>query len=69
MPNLTISATIRIVRPTPRRHLIREASLDRAVTAFPEAATINERSIETIERIGLKGWRALEIDVMTRSSS
>jgi hypothetical protein len=48
--------------PYPTLHLIREASLDRAVAAFPEAATIYERNIETLERIGRQGWRALDVD-------
>lgn len=48
--------------PYPTLHLIREASIDRAVAAFPEAATIYERNIETLERIGLAGWRALDVD-------
>lgn len=48
--------------PYPTLHLIREASLDRAVAAFPEAATIYERNIETLERLGLAGWRALDVD-------
>jgi len=52
--------------PYPTLHLIREASLDRAVAAFPEAATIYERNIETLERIGLSGWRALDIDAPAR---
>ncbi|WP_301102099.1 DUF1415 domain-containing protein [Propionivibrio sp.] len=48
--------------PYPTLHLIREASLDRAVAAFPEAATIYERNIETLEGMGLAGWRALDVD-------
>jgi hypothetical protein len=48
--------------PYPTLHLIREASLDRAITAFPEAARIYERNIETLERIGVEGWRALDVD-------
>lgn len=39
--------------PYPTLHLLREASLDRAVRAFPEAATIYERNIETMERLGV----------------
>jgi len=48
--------------PHPTLHLIREASLDRAVAAFPDAATIYERNIETLERIGLPGWHALDVE-------
>jgi len=45
--------------PYPTLHLIREASLDRAVEAFPEAEAIYERNIETLEQLGHEGWAAL----------
>jgi len=45
--------------PYPTLHLLREASLDRAVAAFPDAATIYEKNIETLRRLGWDGWRAL----------
>jgi hypothetical protein len=45
--------------PYPTLHLLREASVDRAVAAFPEAATIYERNIETLRRLGRDGWLAL----------
>jgi len=45
--------------PYPTLHLLREDSIDRAVAAFPEAATIYERNIETLRRLGPGGWRAL----------
>jgi len=48
--------------PYPTLHLIREASIDRAVAAFPDAAQIYERNIETMERMGIEGWRALDVD-------
>lgn len=47
--------------PYPMLHLLREASIDRAVAAFPDAATIYERNIETLRRLGHDGWRALGI--------
>lgn len=47
--------------PYPTLHLLREASIERAVAAFPEAATIYERNIETLEGLGLDGWRALAV--------
>ena len=53
--------------PYPTLHLIREESLDRAIRAFPEAATIYERNIETMERIGLEGWRALDVNAAKES--
>ena len=45
--------------PCPTLHLLREDSIDRAVAAFPEAATIYERNIETLRRLGVDRWRAL----------
>lgn len=45
--------------PFPTLHLLREASIERAVAAFPEAATIYERNIETLRALGHAGWQAL----------
>jgi hypothetical protein len=45
--------------PWPTLHLLREDSIDKAVEAFPEADTIFERNIETLEKLGMEGWRAL----------
>lgn len=45
--------------PYPTLHLIREASIDRAVTAFPDASDIFERNIETMRRLGHEGLKAL----------
>jgi len=45
--------------PYPTLHLLREASIDRAVAAFPDAATIYERNIEMLRRLGHDGWRRL----------
>ncbi len=47
--------------PYPTLHLIREASLARATAAFPDAADIYERNIETMEALGFDGWHALEV--------
>jgi len=45
--------------PFPTLHLLREASIERAVAAFPEAETIYQRNIETLEVLGQAGWDAL----------
>ena len=45
--------------PYPTLHLLREASIDKAVAAFPEAETIYQRNIATLENLGIAGWRAL----------
>lgn len=48
--------------PYPILHLIREASIDRAVTAYPDASVIYERNIETLNQLGLEGWQRLMSD-------
>ncbi|OGB29760.1 MAG: peptidase [Burkholderiales bacterium RIFCSPLOWO2_12_FULL_61_40] len=47
--------------PYPTLHLLREDSIDRAVDAFPEAETIFEKNMATMERIGPDGWAALGV--------
>ena len=46
--------------PYPTLHLIREASIDRAVEAFPEAETIYETNMATLEKLGHAGWKKLD---------
>ena len=45
--------------PYPTLHLLREASVGRAVAAFPEAEAIFEANIATLQRLGAEGWAAL----------
>jgi hypothetical protein len=45
--------------PFPTLHLLREASIERAAAAFPEAETIYKRNIETLVAMGRAGWDAL----------
>ena len=45
--------------PYPTLHLLRESSVARAVAAFPDAARIYERNIDTLRALGPAGWRAL----------
>ncbi len=47
--------------PYPTLHLIREASIDKAVAAFPEPEAIFETNMQTLETLGLAGWAALEV--------
>jgi len=47
--------------PFPTMHLIRESSIDRAVEAFPDAATIYERNIALMQELGREGWDALNV--------
>jgi hypothetical protein len=46
--------------PYPTLHLLREESIDRAVAAFPEAETLYERNIRTLQALGPQGWAALQ---------
>jgi len=42
-------------------HLLREASMDKAVEAYPDAALIFERNIEVLTKLGHAGWAKLGI--------
>jgi hypothetical protein len=46
--------------PYPTLHLLREASIDRAVLAFPEAEAIFQANIEKLESLGSESWAALQ---------
>jgi hypothetical protein len=52
--------------PYPILHLLREASVEEAVAAFPDPEEIYEKNIETMERLGLAGWEALGIEAPAR---
>jgi len=47
--------------PYPTLHLLREASIDRAVEAFPEAEQIYEKNMATLNELGLAGWKKLGV--------
>lgn len=47
--------------PYPTLHLIREASIDRAVAAFPNAESIFEANIRALQAMGPRGWQALAV--------
>lgn len=53
--------------PYPTLHLLRESSIDRAVAAFPDAADIFERNIETLQSLGHEGWRRLWLDAPAKA--
>jgi uncharacterized protein len=42
--------------PYPTLHILREASVERAVASFPDAEMIYERNIATLKKLGLAGW-------------
>ena len=45
--------------PYPTLHLLREASIDRAVEAFPDPDIIVERNVKTLDALGHAGWAKL----------
>jgi hypothetical protein len=45
--------------PYPTLHLLREASIDRAVAAVPDTDRIYERNIETLRNLGVAGFEAV----------
>lgn len=48
--------------PYPMLHLLREASVARAVATFPGIDEIGPRNMETLRRLGHEGWRRLWIE-------
>ena len=48
--------------PHPTLHLLREASVERAVESFPEAEAIFEANIATLAALGAEGWAALQAE-------
>ena len=48
--------------PYPTLHLLREASIDKAVAAFPQAEAIFETNIATLEKLGYEGWAKLGLE-------
>ena len=45
--------------PYPILHLLRDASIDRAVAAYPDPDAIIERNIATVRELGFAGWDKL----------
>lgn len=45
--------------PYPTLHILREESITRAVESMPDTASIYENNLETLDRLGVEGWRAL----------
>ena len=48
--------------PYPILHILREASVDQAVAAFPEAERIYEKNIATMKKLGKDGWEKLGLE-------
>jgi hypothetical protein len=47
--------------PYPTLHLLREASIDKAVEAYPDASLIFERNMEVLNKLGHAGWAQLGV--------
>jgi hypothetical protein len=45
--------------PYPMLHLIRETSIDRAISSYPDVENIPSRNIELTRRLGLNTWKNL----------
>jgi hypothetical protein len=45
--------------PYPTLHLLREASIERAIAALPDTDEIYRRNIRTLRNLGHEGWRRL----------
>ncbi|HVY08086.1 MAG TPA: DUF1415 domain-containing protein [Burkholderiales bacterium] len=48
--------------PYPMLHLLREASVERAVTSHPDTTAIYRRNIATMRKLGRDGWRRLFLE-------
>ena len=51
--------------PWPTLHLLREASVERAVAAIPQPEAIYEANIRTLQELGHAGWQALGVGART----
>ena len=54
--------------PHPTLHLLREASVERAVAAYPDPDVIVDRNIATLRDLGRAGWDRLFLDTDQRGS-
>ena len=52
--------------PYPMLHLLREASVARAVAAYPQAELIFEKNMQTLTALGNQGWAALGLGASLR---
>lgn len=48
--------------PWPMLHLLREASIERAIEMMPDTDAIYRNNIDTLRRLGPAGWQALWVD-------
>ena len=50
--------------PHPTLHLLREASIGRAVEACPEADAIIDANLRTLQALGPQGWARLQAEIL-----
>ena len=50
--------------PHPTLHLLREASIDRAVQAYPDADAIVDANVRTLQALGASGWARLQGEIL-----
>jgi hypothetical protein len=55
--------------PYPTLHLLREASIEQAVAAFPDAAQIFDKNIETMLSLGHEGWNKLGLAAVQKDKN
>nr|QLG20343.1 hypothetical protein [uncultured bacterium] len=55
--------------PYPILHLLREASLARAIRHHPDPSRIYQENMATLNALGLEGWRALGVDAPSGTGS
>jgi hypothetical protein len=55
--------------PYPMLHLLREASIERAVAAFPEPEAIYENNMRTLRALGPRGWAELQARCLRTAAS
>ena len=55
--------------PFPMLHLLREASLDKATAAMPDASDIVDRNLATLRALGPEGWEALQLRIRTAAKT
>jgi uncharacterized protein len=48
--------------PFPTLHLLRESSVERAVTTHPDTTAIYRKNMDTLRELGHDGWRRLWLD-------
>jgi uncharacterized protein len=55
--------------PYPCLHLLREASIERAVAAFPDAEAIVDANLRTLRALGTRGWRQLQARCLRQAAA